>query len=345
MNIKTNIANSANYGGKRNNIEYIVIHYTANDGDTAEANANYFKNNVVKSSAHYFCDSNNIVQSVPDDKIAYSVGGKKYKNTQGGSFYGKCTNSNSLNIELCDTIKNGKYDFSAKTLNNAIELVKSKMKEYNVPIEKVIRHYDVTGKVCPKPFVENEQAWNDFKNKLLHNEESQKEENLDDILFDADLYYSLYEDLQKAFGNDHNKLKEHWLINGINEGRRASYVFDVHYYFSAYEDLRKNIGANCMELYNHFKTFGINEGRKGCNEFEVGTYAHYNTDLYGTDYMKDIEHFINFGINEVRKTSSTFDIETYKNNYEDLRNAFEDNIKDYYKHYIMYGSKEERKAI
>lgn len=349
MNIKTNIANSANYGGQRNNIEYIVIHYTANDGDTAEANANYFKNNVVKSSANYFCDDNDIVQSVPDNRIPYSVGGKKYKNTKGGSFYGKCTNSNSLNIELCDTVKDGKSNFSEATLNNAIELVKAKMKEYNISIEKVIRHYDVTGKVCPKPFVENEQAWNDFKNRLISNEKSKTEEkSLDDILFDAYLYYSLYEDLQKAFGNDYNKLKEHWLTNGINEGRRGSYVFDVHYYFAAYEDLRKNIGANCMELYNHFKTFGIKEGRKGCNEFEVGAYAYYNEDLknaYGADYLQHIKHFLSNGINEIRKTSGTFSVEVYKNSYEDLQKAFGNNIKDYYKHYIMYGAKEGRKTI
>lgn len=188
-----------------------------------------------------------------------------------------------------------------------------------------------------------------YKNKEDGQENEQTEnsvqENLDDILFDSDLYYSLYPDLQKAFGNDYNKLKEHWLTFGINEGRRASYVFDVHYYFAAYEDLRNNIGANCMELYKHFKTFGIKEGRKGCNEFEVGTYARYNTDLYGTDYMKDLEHFISYGINEVRKTSSTFDVETYKNNYEDLRNAFGNNIKSYYQHFIQFGANEGRKAI
>lgn len=180
-------------------------------------------------------------------------------------------------------------------------------------------------------------------------EESKKEEkNLDDILFDADLYFSLYEDLQKAFGNDYNKLKEHWLTFGINEGRRGSYVFDVHYYFSAYEDLRNKIGANCMELYNHFKTFGIKEGRKGCNEFEVGAYASFNEDLkntYGIDYFQYIKHFIQIGINEVRKTSSTFDVEIYKNNYEDLQKAFGDNIKSYYQHFIQFGSKESRKAI
>ena len=184
--------------------------------------------------------------------------------------------------------------------------------------------------------------------KPIEKQEEIKELNLDDLLFDADLYFSLYPDLQEAFGNDYNKLKNHWLTFGINEGRRGSYVFDVHYYFLAYEDLRKNIGANCMELYNHFKAFGIKEGRKGSNEFEVGAYANFNEDLkklYGADYEKYIEHFINFGINEVRKTSSTFDIATYKNNYEDLQKAFGNNIKSYYKHFIIFGSKEGRKAI
>ena len=50
MNIKQNLANSANYGGVRQSIKYIVIHYTGNDGDTDEANANYFKNNIVPPS-------------------------------------------------------------------------------------------------------------------------------------------------------------------------------------------------------------------------------------------------------------------------------------------------------
>lgn len=192
-----------------------------------------------------------------------------------------------------------------------------------------------------------------YKNKedVSKNETTEKvvqEENLDDLLFDADLYYSLYPDLQKAFGNNKEALYNHWLTFGINEGRRGSYVFDVHYYFAAYEDLRKAIGPNCRELYNHFKVFGIKEGRKASNEFEVGAYAYFNKDLkdaYGADYKKHIEHFIKIGISELRKTSSTFNVEIYKNNYADLRDAFGNNIKDYYKHYIMYGATEGRKAI
>lgn len=173
VDIKIKTANRSNYGGKRNiaDIKYIVIHYTANDGDTDEGNGNYFANNIVGASAHYFVDDDSITRSVPDDYIAWAVGGSKYKYTKGGTFYGKCTNANSISIELCDTKKNGVYDFTEATMKNAADLVKLLMKKYNVPVEKVIRHYDVTGKVCPKPFVDDEKAWKEFKERLVDNME------------------------------------------------------------------------------------------------------------------------------------------------------------------------------
>lgn len=168
MNINRHIANKANYGEHRSTsqIKYLVYHYTANDGDTDEANANYFKNNIVEASAHYFVDDNSITQSVPDDYVAWSVGGSKYANTNGGKFHGICTNYNSISIELCDNVRNGVYDFTPNTLNNAVELGRMLMKKYNIPLDRVIRHYDVTGKICPKPFVDNERAWIEFKKRL-----------------------------------------------------------------------------------------------------------------------------------------------------------------------------------
>lgn len=173
VEIKIKTANRSNYGGKRNiaDIKYIVIHYTANDGDTDEGNGNYFANNIVGASAHYFVDDDSITRSVPYDYIAWAVGGSKYKYTKGGKFYGKCTNANSISIEFCDTKKNGVYDFTEATMKNAADLVKLLMKKYNVPVERVIRHYDVTGKVCPKPFVDDEKAWETFKERLADNME------------------------------------------------------------------------------------------------------------------------------------------------------------------------------
>ena len=172
---KKKTANKANYGGKRSTdkIKYIVIHYTGNDGDTDENNGKYFANNSVGVSAHYFVDGDSVTQSVPDDCIAWAVGGSKYANcntTGGGAFHKKCTNTNSISIELCDDVKNGVVYPSAQTIANAVELTKAKMKEYGIPAENVIRHFDVTGKGCPAYWCgtsEKDAKWySEFKNKL-----------------------------------------------------------------------------------------------------------------------------------------------------------------------------------
>ena len=172
VQIKTAIANKQNYGNKRStgSIKYIVMHYTANDGDSDESNGRYFQNHIVGASAHYFVDGDSVTQSVPDDFVAWSVGGKKYPScatSGGGHWYGRCTNNNSISVELCDEVKNGRYDFSENTLRNAAELVRMLMKKYNVPIQNVIRHFDVVGKICPKPFVDDTKAWGDFKKRLI----------------------------------------------------------------------------------------------------------------------------------------------------------------------------------
>lgn len=161
MEIKTNLANKNNYGSCRatSDIKYIVIHYTANDGDTDEGNGNYFHNNVVGASAHYFVDDDSVTQTVPDNYIAWHCGAKTYK-------HASCRNTNSLGIEICDDVKNGVIYPSAKTITNVLELVEYLMKKYSVPKENVIRHYDVTGKACPAYWVDNSKWKAEFWNKI-----------------------------------------------------------------------------------------------------------------------------------------------------------------------------------
>lgn len=164
---KKNIANHANYGNRRStdNIKYLVYHYTSNDGDHDEGNANYFHNNVVKASAHYFVDDDSVTQSVEDNYIAYSVGGKCQSAHH--PLYKICTNSNSISIEMCDTNKNGVVEITDATMQNAIELGKAIMKHYNIPLDRVIRHYDVNGKACPNcNGLLNDNTWNAFKAHL-----------------------------------------------------------------------------------------------------------------------------------------------------------------------------------
>ena len=174
MEIKQLRANVGNCGPARNAqaIKYIVIHYTGNDGDTAQANAKYYASTVVKSSAHYFVDANSIYQSVPDLRVAWAVGGGKYPScpqTGGGTLYNICRNMNSISIELCDAKRDGTYAPAPETVKAALELTRELMAKYNIPQKNVIRHFDVTGKLCPAYWAgrENAAKWKtEFWDKL-----------------------------------------------------------------------------------------------------------------------------------------------------------------------------------
>lgn len=169
--LKENYANPNNFGGERNlsDIKFIVIHYTANDGDTDENNGKYFHNNIVNASAHYFVDSDSVTRSVADNFVAWSVGGGKYGDcakTGGGKYYGICNNTNSISIELCDDYRNGVVKATQATIDNAVELTRFLMVKYGIPEENVIRHFDVNGKHCPAYWMDNNAWYSEFKSKL-----------------------------------------------------------------------------------------------------------------------------------------------------------------------------------
>lgn len=160
-------ASKTNYGAYRalHSIGYIAVHFTSNDGDTAENNGKYFQGENRKASAHYFVDDTTVVHSVPDDRVAWAVGGRKYNNV-GGRLYGIAKNANTLNVELCDTTKNGTVKATEATINNALDLVKELMSKYNVPVDRVIRHYDVNGKPCPAYWVDDALWEQEFHGRL-----------------------------------------------------------------------------------------------------------------------------------------------------------------------------------
>lgn len=166
MQINFKQCNSGNYQkGRSKAIEYIVIHYTSNKGDTAKNNANYFaRENNIKASAHYFVDSNEIWQSVLDTDTAWHCGANTYKHKY-------CRNANSLGIEICMNDKNG--NIRLDSIANAIKLTKMLMQKYSISMDNIIRHFDVTGKDCPRPMVEDENLWTSFKKSLLQKEDEQ----------------------------------------------------------------------------------------------------------------------------------------------------------------------------
>lgn len=169
------LCHPGNRGGARNpdDIRYLVYHYTGNDGDRAVNNAKYYQSTVVGASAHYFVDDEEIYQSVGDLFIAWAVGGRKWsdcRQTGGGSLYGMVTNANSISIEMCDTVRDGRIMASEATLERAAALGRELMEKYDIPVERVVRHFDVTGKHCPA-YLMDETAWVAFKGRLKAGEE------------------------------------------------------------------------------------------------------------------------------------------------------------------------------
>lgn len=138
-------------------IKYLVIHDTGNPNKGAGAlnHRNYVENNKRGASAHYFVDDKVIVQYVGDSLSAGSVGDGKGK-------YG-ITNANSLSIEMCI---NSDADY-VKTYKNTVELTKNLMKKFNIPIDRVVRHYDASRKSCPNHMRQNNWSkWWKFKEDI-----------------------------------------------------------------------------------------------------------------------------------------------------------------------------------
>lgn len=129
----------------------IVIHYTANPGTTAQQNRNYFEglaeSKLTKASSHFIIGlSGEIIMCVPLEEIAYASNQR---------------NADTISIECC--IDNEEGRFNEETYASLVHLTAWLIGKYDLVMDDVIRHYDVTGKICPKYFVEHESAWDDFK--------------------------------------------------------------------------------------------------------------------------------------------------------------------------------------
>lgn len=157
-------------------VEYIVIHYVGATGD-AKANVNYYnQKTTTNASADFFVGFSGDIWQYNTDPIArycWAVGGTKLS-TGGGSLYGIAKNVNCVSIEMCVRNNGSKADtskdwyFEDATVASTIELTKYLMKLYNIPVDHVILHYNVTGKICPNPYVYNhtQHTWEAFKEAL-----------------------------------------------------------------------------------------------------------------------------------------------------------------------------------
>lgn len=164
MKMTTKYAKSISYGNKRplSNIKYIVIHYTGNKGDTAQNNLDYFANgNTRQAGAHFFVDKKGKVgKSIAMNRTAWAVGGDHRSGRKGeAAYFGKCTNANSVSIELCDMCLKTNWEQVYAT-RKLVKYIQSKCPN----AKTIIRHWDVNGKDCPAPFIgTSNEKWIEFK--------------------------------------------------------------------------------------------------------------------------------------------------------------------------------------
>lgn len=172
---------SINHTARKRNksdIQWIVVHYVGALGD-AKANTDYYKSTYIGASADFFVGFAGDVWQANDYYNYYSwhCGGgyqSTWSQNGGGKYYGQCLNSNSVGIEMCVHKKSTKtmnatdtdWYFENATVEATAQLVAYLMKELNIDINHVIRHYEVNKKICGSPFVINHNAWLDFKNKV-----------------------------------------------------------------------------------------------------------------------------------------------------------------------------------
>ena len=144
-------------GTKLSSVNGIVIHYVGNPGTTAQQNRDYFDglkrqsgSNTTSVSSHFVIGlDGEIIQCIPVDEKAFASNNR---------------NSDTISIECCHPEADGV--FTEETYESLVKLTAWLCTELKLEAKDVIRHYDVTGKECPRAFVEDEDAWKQFRKDL-----------------------------------------------------------------------------------------------------------------------------------------------------------------------------------
>ena len=137
-------------GEKLDSVKDIVIHYVGNPGSTAQQNHDFYAGNQSNVSSHFVVGiEGEIIQCIPLNEMSAASNWR---------------NNDTISIETCHPDSTGK--FTNKTYKSLVRLVAWLEDKCGLTEEHVIRHYDITGKECPRYFVKNNDAWETFKKKV-----------------------------------------------------------------------------------------------------------------------------------------------------------------------------------
>lgn len=354
-------------GRNGNPIDYIVCHYL---GVPNADNPDLYGGGY---GGHYNITRDGKVYKAanPRTAVVWHCGGK-LQGEGGHTFYQICTNYNSIGIE-CGVCYDGaerepsgdsdKWFFTEATQESLVWLVSKLMDEYGIPENHVIRHFDVTGKTCPNPYVKNNGlngnwTWNEFKSNLAQYRQDgtitipnrstptpspskgylSKGDTGEDVKTMQMMLNACGFNCGNADGIFGNKTES--ALSAFRQAHKMTatpkYTDKVKAVLeSAY---KKATGAKYSTVYD------------GVDYAPVYNYTYYKkkyptvAKALGTDKQKYFDNFIEYGMKAGRQGSAAFNVKNYKKRYEDLRNAFGDNLPEYYKHYCVYGKKEKRNA-
>ena len=137
---------SGRRGERLSGVNDIVIHYVGNPGTTAQQNHDFFDQPDTTVSAHFLVGlDGEIIQCIPLDEVSSASNER---------------NGDTISIEVCHPDATGQ--FNQKTYDSLVKLTAWLCDYCDIGRDHVIRHYDITGKLCPLYFVEHPDAWEQF---------------------------------------------------------------------------------------------------------------------------------------------------------------------------------------
>lgn len=184
-------------------------------------------------------------------------------------------------------------------------------------------------------------------------------------VFDYKYYIEHNPDVARAFGGNTEQIFNHFVNNGMKEGRQAIENFNVQSYRARYADLRAAFRNNLPAYYRHYISCGKKEGRIATGStvyqnavtvyngvdyrlvYDYNYYIAHNADVarvFNGDEYATLRHFVEYGMKEGRQAIANFNVQSYRARYADLRAAFRNDLPAYYRHYINCGKREGRIA-
>lgn len=161
------------WGNKK---KYIAVHYLGVVGQNHDLSPD-------GSGAHFYIYwDGTIYQRCSLDAIVWAVGAAGYYTQK----HPEARNANTISIEMCckcdgnsASAEDKKWYFTKETQEACVWLVQKLMKENGIPVENVLRHYDIVNKTCPAPYVHNNKyrgtwTWDEFKSRLTEQAAEEK---------------------------------------------------------------------------------------------------------------------------------------------------------------------------